>query len=111
MGFVFVLVPTGALFDARLALSRGAMDQLAVEVMAGGPTNRGWVGLYNVGDVERTANGFRFVVDDSALYRIGFAYAAAGEPELTDDNYSPLWTGATLESVGGGWWFWSEEWD
>lgn len=111
MGLVFFLARTDVLFDTRLALSRGAMDQMAADVMAGGPADRGWVGLYHVGEVERTANGLRFVVDDSGLYRLGFAWSPDGEPQLTEDNYSPLWTGATFEPVGGGWWLWSEAWD
>jgi hypothetical protein len=111
MGLVFVVGLSGGMFDARLAASRGALDLMAADVMSGGPVERGWVGLYDVGQVERTANGFRFVVDDSGLYRVGFAYAPDGKPALTDDNYSPLWTGATFEPLGGGWWLWTEEWD
>jgi hypothetical protein len=111
MGLAFLVTRTDVLFDTRLALSRGAMDQMAADVMAGGSADRGWVGLYDVGEVERTANGLRFVIDDSGLYRLGFAYSPDGEPRLTQDNYSPLWTGATFEPVGGGWWLWSEAWD
>ena len=111
MGLVFLLTRTDALFDARLSLSRGAMDVMAADVMAGGSTDRGWVGLYDVGVVERTANGFRFVVDEGWLSRQGFAYSPDGEPSLTEENYSPLWTGASLEAIGGGWWYWSEAWD
>jgi hypothetical protein len=84
---------------------------MAAEVAAGGSTDRGWVGLYNVGEVERTANGLRFVLDDSLLSRHGFAYSQGGEPELTEANYSPLWTGSWFEPIGGGWWIWWEEWD
>jgi len=111
MGSVFLITRTDTLFDARLALSRSAMDQMASQVMAGGSTDRGWVGLYNVGEVERTANGLRFVVDDSGLYRLGFAYSTDGEPTLTEDNYSPLWTGPWYEPLGGGLWLWTEAWD
>lgn len=65
-----------------------------------------------VGQVERTANGFRFVIDDSELYRIGVAYSTGGEPVFTEDNHSPLWEGPFgFESLGGGWWLWAEEWD
>ena len=87
------------------------MDRMAAEVMAGGSTERGWVGLYEVNEVERIANGVRFVIDDSGLYRLGFAYAPDGEPKLTEANYSPLWTPTTVESIGDGWWSWSESWD
>jgi hypothetical protein len=111
MGLVFLVTRTDVVFQTRLNLSRGAMDQMATEVMAGGPTDRGWVGFYNVGEVERTANGFRFEVDDSWLYRLGFAYSDEGEPELTEANSSPLWAGTGMRSIGGGWWLWTEEWD
>jgi hypothetical protein len=111
MGLVFLVTRTDVLFQGRLDLSRSALDEMATEVMAGGPTDRGWVGLYNVGEVERTANGFRFEVDDSWLYRLGFAYSTDGEPELTEANYSPLWAGTGMRSIGGGWWLWTEEWD
>jgi hypothetical protein len=111
MGLIFLVTRTEVVFQTRLNLSREALDQMAEEVMAGGPTERGWVGLYNVGAVERTANGLRFEVDDSWLYRLGFAYSPAGEPALTEANYSPLWAGTSSESIGGGWWLWTEEWD
>ena len=111
MGLVFLVTRTDMVFQARLNLSRGPLDEMATEVMAGGSTERGWVGLYNVGAVERTANGFRFEVDDSWLYRHGFAYSPEGEPKLTEANYSPLWAGTSTESIGGGWWLWTEEWD
>jgi hypothetical protein len=111
MGVVFLLTRTDVLFDARFSASRGALDQMATDVMAGGSTDRGWVGLYDVGRIERTANGFRFVIDDSMLYRLGFAYSPTGEPSLTEDNSSPVWTNAGSEPMGGGWWLWTEEWD
>jgi hypothetical protein len=111
MGLVFLLTRSHMLFDARLSLSRPALDEMAADVMAVGPTDRGWVGLYDVGTVEPTANGVRFVVDDSALYRFGLAYARDGEPELTEANYSPLWSSTGLKPLGGGWWLWTEEWD
>ena len=112
MGLVFVVGLSGMVFGARFAASRGALDQMAAEVTAGGSTERGWVGLYDVGQVERTANGFRFVIDDSGLSRIGVAYSTGGEPVFTEDNYSPLWEGPFgFESLGGGWWLWAEEWD
>jgi hypothetical protein len=108
---VFLLTVSDGLFAVRLAASRDAMEQLAADRTAGRSWSPGWIGLYHVSDLEPTANGFRFVVDDSALYRLGFAYSANGEPELTEENFSPLWTGAQLEAIGGGWWFWSEAWD
>jgi len=113
MGGVFAITRTDALINARLDLSRGAMDAMAADVLAGGPTNRGWVGLYDVGAVDVTGNGLRFVVDAGALGRWGFAYATAGEPVFIDDEEEAagLWTGARFESIGGGWWRWIEEWD
>lgn len=111
MGIVFVIGLSGMLFDARFDMSRGALDQMAAEVMAGGQTQRGWVGLYDIGEVERLENGLRFVVDDSGLYRFGFAYSPDGEPaQSTVENYG-LWTGAWFEPLGGGWWLWTEAWD
>lgn len=112
MALVFAVTRTEVVKDARLALSRDAMDAMAADVMAGGSTERGWVGLYNVGDVQRTANGVRFVLDES-LSRWGFAYAADGEPDFIadEDEDAGLWTGPWFESAGGGWWRWREGWD
>jgi hypothetical protein len=111
MGLMVLVTRTDAPFDARLALSRGAMDEMAAEVISGDSAHPSWVGMYAVTELERTANGVRFVVDDSGLVRRGFAYSPEGEPELSEANYSPLWTGATFEPVGGGWWMWTETWD
>ena len=111
MGAIFFLTRTDVLFDARFGLSREALDTMAAEVMSGESTDRGWVGLYNVGPLERTANGVRFVVDDSGLYRLGFAYSPGGQPELTEANFDPLWCCTSYEPRGGGWWLWTEEWD
>jgi hypothetical protein len=109
MGLVFAVTRTGALFDTRLALSRDAMDQVAAEVMAGGSTDRDWIGMYDVSGVEQTTNGLRFVIDDSGLYRLGFAYAPEGQPGPGGDD--PLWCCEEYESVGGGWWLWTQSWD
>jgi hypothetical protein len=109
MGLVFAVTRTDALFDARLSLSRAGMDQVAAEVIAGGSTDRDWIGLYGVSSVEKTANGLRFVIDDSGLFRIGFAYAPEGQPAPGGDD--PLWCCDEYESVGGGWWLWTESWD
>jgi hypothetical protein len=110
---VLAVTRTGVVKDARLAMSRGAMDSMASDVMAGGSTQRGWMGLYDVGDVQRTANGVRFVVDDSGLSRWGFAYASDGQPDFIPDadEEGGLWTGPTFESAEGGWWRWWQEWD
>ena len=113
LGAVSIVAFTEVPFEARLALSRGAMDQMAAEVAAGGSANRGWVGLYDTGTVLRTENGVRFVVDDSSLGRWGFAYSTSGEPIFIDDEEEDagLWTGAWFESIGGGWWKWTQAWD
>jgi hypothetical protein len=109
LGLVFVLTRYNIPFDARLAASRGAMDQIAAEVMAGGSTDRGWIGLYPVEHIERIPNGMRFLIDDSGLGSVGFAYAPAGKP-LSDDE-DPLWCCDSYVPLGGGWWLWYQEWD
>lgn len=111
MSLVVLVTRTDVLFDVRLELSRDAMDQMVAEVMAGGSLERGWVGLYSVDGVERLENGLRFVVDDSGLYRHGFAYAPTGEPaQSTLENFG-VWSSASHEPLGGGWWLWTESWD
>jgi hypothetical protein len=109
LGLVFVLTRFDVPFDVRLALSRGAMDQAEAEIWAGGSTDRAWIGLYPVAKVERTLSGIRFVIDDSGLGRIGFAYTTELHPEPLPDD--PAWSGATFRPLGGGWWLWWQEWD
>ncbi len=111
MGVVFAVTRTDALVRARFDLSRAALDDVAGEIEAGGSLERGWVGLYDVGTAERTANGFWFVVDDSGLGRWGFAYSPDGEPMESEDTYSPLWTGAWFEHFDGPWWTFEQSWD
>jgi hypothetical protein len=112
MGLVFVLTRFHVPFDVRLALSRGAMDQAAVEVVGGGSTDRHWIGWYPVNGVERTPNGMRFVVSDDLLGRWGFAWATGGQPIAPEDSEdSGLWCCDQYEEVGSGWWLWSQEWD
>jgi hypothetical protein len=111
LGLVFGITRTDAVKDARFDLSRGALDQMALDVMASGSLDNGWVGLYNVGTAERTANGFWFVIDDSGLGRWGLAYSPNGEPKESEDNYDPLWTGAEFEHLDGPWWIFSQSWD
>jgi len=111
LGLVFALTRTDAVKEARFGLSRGALDEMAANVMAGGPLERGWVGLYDVGTVERTANGFWFVLADDGLARIGIAYAPTGEPIESDANYSPLWQAALFEHLDGPWWAFAQGWD
>ncbi len=105
MGLVFVIGLSGVLFGERFAASRGALDRMAAEVMAGGSTERGWVGLYDVGQVERTANGFRFVIDDSGLFRIGVAYrrpANRSSPRTTTRRSGRARSASSLWAVAGG---------
>jgi hypothetical protein len=100
MGLVILWTRTDGPSDVRLALSRGAMDHAAADVMAGGSTDRAWIGLYPVEQVERVGNGMRFLIADSGFIdRVGMAYATDGEPDGTDgtDEYTP---------IGGGWWAW-----
>jgi hypothetical protein len=113
IGTVFAVSLTEGPSDARLSMSRGALDAMAADVLAGGSTDRGWVGLYAVGRVDLTENGLRFVVNDSTLGRWGFAYSTSGEPVFIDDEeeQAGLWTGAWFDSVGAGWFRWTQEWD
>ena len=108
---VFGLTRSDLLKDARFNLSRGALDDMAADVMAGGPLGRGWVGLYSVDNVERTANGFRFVLADNGLSRIGLAYAPSGEPLESEANFDPLWQPAEFEHLDGPWWWFAQGWD
>ena len=113
MGAVFFLTRTDLPADARLAWSRPAMDQVATEILAGGPADRSWIGLYPVAGVERLPNGLRFVVTNDLFGRWGFAYARSGqpaEPEVPSDA-SGIWCCDTYESIGDGWVVWYQEWD
>jgi hypothetical protein len=94
------LTETSIPSHVRLALSRGAMDQAAAEVVAGGSTDRGWIGLYPAEHVERTANGMRFLIPGAGFIdEVGMAWSASGEPAGVEgtDEYQPL---------EGGWWRW-----
>jgi hypothetical protein len=100
LGFVLVLTRLDVPFDVRLSLSRGAMDQAAAEVMAGGTTDRTWIGLYPVERVERTPTGMRFLIMGSGFIdHIGLAYSTAGEPVNVDGN-------DLYGKLDGGWWTW-----
>jgi hypothetical protein len=96
VGLTRTSIPT----DVRFAISRGAMDQAAAEIMAGGSTDRGWIGLYPAEHVERTANGIRFIVPGAGFIdQVGMAWSASGEPAGVEgtDVYSRL---------EGDWWTW-----
>jgi hypothetical protein len=111
LGLVFALTRTDILIQGRFDLSRGALDEMARDIEAGGSLQRGWVGLYDVGMAERTDNGFWFEIDDSGLGRWGLAYSPDGEPKESEETYTGLWTGATFEHLHGPWWTFQQEWD
>jgi hypothetical protein len=104
-----VLVGAGVLtgfdvpFQARLALSRPAMDQAAVEIMAGGTTDRDWIGLWPVQLVEPIDGGVMFLIEGSGFMdRVGLAYSVSGTPA---DPYDDV----EYTDLGGGWWQWWSE--
>jgi hypothetical protein len=106
LGAIWALAISGVAADARYAASRAGMDQAAAEVMAGGTTDRGWIGLYPAEFVERTENGMRFLVSSSGFIdREGYAYAIDGRPRVTYDD------GAEYTELGGGWWRWIAPFD
>jgi hypothetical protein len=112
LGLVFALTRTDLLIQGRFDLSRGALDEMARDIEAGGSLQRGWVGLYDVAMAERTDNGFWFVVDDSGLGRWGLAYSPSGEPKEAEVNFGDgLWTGASFEHLDGRWWTFQQAWD
>jgi hypothetical protein len=99
------LTRTSIPHDDRLALSRGAMDLAAAAIVAGGSIDRGWIGLYPVEHVERTANGMRFLIPGAGFIdQVGMAWSASGEPAGVDgtDEYHAL---------GDGWWSWILKFD
>jgi hypothetical protein len=102
-GVFGLVIWSGAPFDVRLSLSRAGMDQAAAEVIAGATTERQWIGLWAVEDVERIPGGMRFVVGSGdSSERWGFAYSeTSGRPAIMDgdDGY---------EDLDGGWWIWTD---
>ena len=108
LGLVFGVTRTLFVRDARFDLSRGPLDQMAAEVIAGGSLDRGWVGLYDVGTVERTANGFWFVIDNSGFGRWGLAFSPEGEPKLSEASDRPP-QDARFEHLDGPWWIFTQE--
>jgi hypothetical protein len=101
LGVVVAITQASAPFDVRLSLSRAGMDEAAAEVMAGGTTDRQWIGLWPVQDVERIPGGMRFIVMGGGFIdRWGFAYSQTGDrPAIMDgeDRY---------ERLDGDWWLW-----
>jgi hypothetical protein len=111
MGAVFLLTRTSFFIDARYEASRPGMDEMAADIMSGGTTERGWVGLYFPTAIERTANGVRFVVDEGIFQRHGYAYSPNGPPEWSEENFSPVFYPFSVQPLGDGWWLWVEAWD
>lgn len=100
-----VLDSIDAPFEIRMALSRPAMDQAAAEIMAGGSTDRTWIGLWPVSLVEPTADGIRFVIAASGfLDQVGMVYSPSGMPADPDGQVE-------YRDLGGGWWQYTEPWD
>ncbi len=103
LAMVYLIMQSGLPFDARLSLSRAGMDQAAAEVMAGGTTDRDWIGLWAVEDVDRIPGGMRFIVMSGGLIdHWGFAYSeTGGRPAIMagEDSYSHL---------DGNWWIWTD---
>jgi hypothetical protein len=102
-GFVFVLTDLDVPYEVRLALSRDAMNEAAADVMAGGTTDRTWIGLYPVERVEQIPHGMRFLIAGSGMInRMGFAYSTAGRPAEVDGNED-------YARFDGNWWIWVDE--
>jgi hypothetical protein len=102
-GLAGLIIWSGAPFAVRLALSQAGMDQAAGEVIAGDTTERQWIGLWAVDDVERIPGGMRFIVaSGDSNERWGFAYSeTGGRPAIMDgeDRY---------ERLAGNWWIWTD---
>ena len=106
LGVVYVWTQSGEPYDLRLSWSRSAMDQAAAEIMAGGSTDRDWIGLWPVQDVERLPGGVRFIVSGCGFIdRCGFAYSTSGssasiaDPDDSEDRY---------EHLDGNWFIWTD---
>jgi hypothetical protein len=105
LGLVFAWTLGGGPFALRLAWSRSAMDQAAAEVIAGGSTNREWIGLWPVERVERLPGGMRFIVSGCGFIdRCGFAYSTSGSSlDIADPE-----SGDRYEHLDGNWFEWTE---
>jgi hypothetical protein len=105
LSVVFAWVQSGGPFELRLALSRAAMDQAAAEIIAGASTNRGWIGLWPVEDLERLPGGIRFIVSGCGFIdRCGFAYSTSGSiADLADPAGENRY-----EHLEGNWFMWIE---
>jgi hypothetical protein len=104
LGAVFAWTRVEGPFDLRLLLSRAAMDEAAIEIIDGGSTERGWIGLWPVQDVERLPGGMRFIVSGCGFIdRCGFAYLTNGSSgpgaSVSEDRY---------EQLEGNWFMWTK---
>lgn len=99
-------VASGAPFHVRLALSRPAMEALAVELLEPGVIGSAdrWIGLFDAESITEFAGGYRFLVKGTGfLDPAGFAYSPNGEPPNLggEDRYT---------HIEGPWWVWVESW-
>jgi hypothetical protein len=109
LGAVYVWTQSGdGPFATRLALSRSAMDQAAAEIIAGGSTDRDWIGLWPVLYAERLRGGMRFEVSGCGFIDgCGFAYSTSGSrTDITDPEETD-----TYEHLDGNWFFWTSPFD
>jgi len=107
LGAACLVGTTTAPYDVRLSLSRSAMDQAANEIMAGGSTDRDWIGLWPVKDADWMPHGMRFIVAGCGgfLRQCGFAYASDETmPWIADpDHYGE----DTYQRLDGHWFVWT----
>jgi hypothetical protein len=97
------LIWVGAPLHARLALSRGAMDEMATYVIRTGSTDvPGVVGLFDVEEVNAPEWGMRFIVGACFLDRCGFAYSPDGPPPARGEN--------SYSHIDGPWYLWDQSW-
>ena len=102
-GLVFLVTRTDIPQEVRFALSREQLDRRAVEVMDGGATGDGWVGLYPAKGIERIPNGMRFRIEGGGFIdRLGLAYSTEGRPPNVDGL-------SRYKRIEGNWWIWIAE--
>ena len=104
----------------RFALSRGALDRFAREVMATAPAEPelsrplrrriGWVGLFAVEEVWRTESRMRFAVEGTGfLDRGGFAYFPTAAVRPTGRERRPDPSAHEYEAFDGSWLLWNQD--
>jgi hypothetical protein len=102
---LFTALYTSAPMTVRFDLSRGAMDDTALAVLAGerDPRSIHRIGLYSVVRAERVQGTFRFLVEHTGfLDPGGFVYSPEGPPPVVGED--------TYEHYRGPWYLWSESW-